>query len=392
MNSDTFIVSAVRTPIGSFMGSLSTVGPIDLGTHIGKAAVERAGIDAGDIDTSVWANVVTTGPRDLYTPRAVALQVGAPNSSTALAVNRLCGSGVQAYMSAAQQMAFGDGELALVGGAETMSQAPFSIDGMRKGRRLGDGRITDWLPAALSDPMGNGHMGVTAHNVAKQRGISRERQDEFSLESHRRARAAIEEGHFKDQIVPVTVKTRKGEFVFDTDEHPRETSMEQLAKLPPAFEKDSPVTAGNASGMNDAAGASIVATEAAVKKYNLTPLARIVSWSVAGVDPAIMGCGPIEAVPRALKKAGLTLDDIDLIESNEAFAAQAIAVADELGFDPAKTNIDGGAVALGHPIGATGVILTVKLISSLKATGGRYGLVTACIGGGQGIAMIVEVQ
>ena len=332
---ETYIVSAARSPIGSFMGSLSKFAPIELGEIVARETIARSGAPAEAFDASVVANVIPTRPRDVYSSRAIALQAGLPESATALNVNRLCG---------------------------------------------------------LTCPMGNGHMGCTAENIAGRFGISRERQDEFALTSHQRARAAITEGRFAEQIVPVTVKSRKGETVFDTDEHPKDTSLEQLAKLPPAFQKDGTVTAGNASGINDAAAGLVLASDNALSTHDLEPLARVAGWGIAGVDPAHMGLGPVSAVPKALAKAGISLDQVDLIESNEAFAAQAIAVQDELGFDPEKTNVDGGAVALGHPIGASGVILTVKLVHRLRATGGRFGLVTLCIGGGQGIAVVVEAQ
>ncbi len=389
---ETYIVSAARSPIGSFMGSLSKFAPIELGEIVARETIARSGAPAEAFDASVVANVIPTRPRDVYSSRAIALQAGLPESATALNVNRLCGSGAQALVTAAGQMHTGDSELAFVGGVEVMSQAPYSVDGMRAGKRMGEGHLSDWLTGGLTCPMGNGHMGCTAENIAGRFGISRERQDEFALTSHQRARAAITEGRFAEQIVPVTVKSRKGETVFDTDEHPKDTSLEQLAKLPPAFQKDGTVTAGNASGINDAAAGLVLASDNALSTHDLEPLARVAGWGIAGVDPAHMGLGPVSAVPKALAKAGISLDQVDLIESNEAFAAQAIAVQDELGFDPEKTNVDGGAVALGHPIGASGVILTVKLVHRLRATGGRFGLVTLCIGGGQGIAVVVEAQ
>lgn len=390
MSNDIYIVSSARTAIGTFMGTLSKETPQSLGTIVSKAAMERAGIDAENVDSAHIANIVLTQPRDLYTPRVVALDSGLPKSSHALSVNRLCGSGVQAVVSAAQNILTGDSEVALAGGTEIMSKAIYSARNMRSGQKMGQGQLDDWLTGALSDPMGHGHMGITAEHVAEKHGISRERQDEFALQSQERAAEAIAAGRFKDQIVPVTLKTRKGEVVFDTDEHPRASTLEGLSGLRPAFQEGGSVTAGNASGMNDAAAAMVVASGQAVEKHGLSPQARVVSWGLAGVDPKYMGCGPVEAVPKALAKAGLSLDDIDYIESNEAFAAQALAVQDLLGLNPAKTNIDGGAISLGHPIGATGAILLTKLIHRLKADNKRYGLVTMCIGGGQGIAMIVE--
>lgn len=383
MSEPIYITQAKRSPVGTFGGSLSRMATIDLGTHIAKAVIEESGVPAENFDSSVWANVVTTIPRDNYTSRAVALEAGLPQSSHAYGVNRLCGSGVQAIISAAQQLMTGDAKLSLAGGVEVMSQAPYSVEGMRQGRKMGDGRLIDWLTGALTDPMGNGGMGITAENVAAKYGISRERQDEYSLQSQERAAAAIANGEFEEQIVPI------GDFT--TDEHPRQTTLEKLGGLRPTFKKDGTVTAGNSSGINDAAAATVMTNESGLKEFGLEPLAKIVSWGVAGCDPATMGLGPVAAVPKALDKAGLSLNDIKLIESNEAFAAQCIAVADQLGFDNDKTNIQGGAIALGHPIGATGVVLTTKLIHQLKNAGGGYGLVTACIGGGQGIALILEV-
>lgn len=383
MSEPIYITQAKRSPVGTFGGSLSKMATIDLGTHVAKAVIEDSGVPAENFDSSVWANVVTTIPRDNYTSRAVALEAGLPQSSHAYGVNRLCGSGVQAIISAAQQLITGDAKLSLAGGVEVMSQAPYSVEGMRQGRKMGDGRLIDWLTGALTDPMGNGGMGITAENIAAKHGISRERQDEYALQSQERAAAAIANGEFEEQIVPV------GDFT--TDEHPRQTTLEKLGGLRPTFKKDGTVTAGNSSGINDAAAATVMTNESGLKEFGLEPLAKIVSWGVAGCDPATMGLGPVAAVPKALDKAGLKIEDIKLIESNEAFAAQCIAVADQLGFDNDKTNIQGGAIALGHPIGATGVVLTTKLIHQLKKAGGGYGLVTACIGGGQGIALILEV-
>lgn len=388
---DIYIVSGARTAIGAFMGALSTETPVSLGTLVAREAMTRAGVDPAAVDSSHFATVVMTEPRDLYASRAIGLEAGLPHSATALGVNRLCGSGVQAIISAAQNMITGDSELALAGGSEVMSRAIYSVRDMRRGQKMGPGTLDDWLTGPLTDPMGHGHMGVTAENIAEKFDISRRRQDEFALRSQTRAAAAIGAGRFREQILPVTLRTRKGERVFDTDEHPRATSLESLGALPAAFRPGGTVTAGNASGINDAAAALLVASKSAVDRHGLDPMARIVSWGIGGVDPRYMGCGPVEAVPKALAKAGLSLSDIDLVESNEAFAVQALAVQDGLGLDPAKTNVDGGAIALGHPIGATGAILAVKLIHRLRADGLRYGLVTMCIGGGQGIALIVEV-
>lgn len=382
MAQDVYIVGAARLPIGKFGGSLARLSLTELGTTAASAAIERSGIPAAEIDTAVASNVMPVIPSDLYISRKVAIGVGMPESSTAMGVNRLCGSGVQAVVSAAQLLQSGDGTVVLAIGAESMSQAPYSVEGARFGKRMGDGKLYDWLTGALSCPFGTGHMGVTAENVASDHNISRERQDEFSAQSQRRAAAARAEGVHAEEIVAV------GDL--DFDEHVRETSVDKLAQLKPAFAKDGTVTPGNASGINDGAAAVVLATAEQVSTRNLEPLAKIVSWAIAGVDPTRMGVGPIAAVPKALEKAGLTLDDIELIESNEAFAAQAIAVQDELGFDPEKTNIYGGAVAHGHPVGATGVILITKLAYALRRLNKRYGLVTMCIGGGQGIALIIE--
>ncbi|WP_311522262.1 acetyl-CoA C-acyltransferase [uncultured Corynebacterium sp.] len=382
MPQDIYIAGAARLPIGKFGGSLARLSLTELGSLAAETAIERSGLSGEDLDTAVASNVMPVVPKDLYLSRAIARNVGLPDSSTAMGVNRLCGSGVQAVISAAQLLQSGDGSLALAVGAESMSNAPYSVEGARFGKRMGDGKLYDWLTGALSCPFGTGHMGVTAENVAADNNISRERQDEFAAESQERAAKARAEGVHAEEIV------RVGEL--DFDESVRETSVEKLAELKPVFVKDGTVTAGNASGINDGAAAAVLATAEEVTKRGLDPLAKIVSWSIAGVDPTRMGIGPVAAVPKALEKAGLELQDIDLIESNEAFAAQAIAVQDQLGFDPAKTNIYGGAVAHGHPVGATGVILLTKLAYALRRESKRYGLVTMCIGGGQGIAMIIE--
>lgn len=382
MPQDIYIAGAARLPIGKFGGSLARLSLTELGSLAAEAAIDRSGLSGADLDTAVASNVMPVVPKDLYLSRAIAKNVGMPDSSTAMGVNRLCGSGVQAVISAAQLLQSGDGSLALAVGAESMSNAPYSVEGARFGKRMGDGKLYDWLTGALTCPFGTGHMGVTAENVASDNNISRERQDEFSAESQERAAQARVEGVHAEEIVPV------GDL--DFDEGVRETNVDKLAQLKPVFVKDGTVTAGNASGINDGAAAAVLTTAEEVAKRGLNPLAKIVSWSIAGVDPTRMGIGPIAAVPEALEKAGLKLEDIDLIESNEAFAAQAIAVQDELGFDPAKTNVYGGAVAHGHPVGATGVILLTKLAYALRHQGKRYGLVTMCIGGGQGIALAIE--
>ncbi|KXI17460.1 acetyl-CoA C-acetyltransferase [Corynebacterium sp. CMW7794] len=383
---DIHFVSAARLPIGKFGGSLARFSLEELGVTAAKAAIERSGIAATEIDSSVIANVLPIIPRDLYISRKIALGAGMEDSSIAMNVNRLCGSGVQAIISAAQQLRDGDATVALAGGVESMSNAPYSVEGARFGKRMGEGKLYDWLTGALSCPFGTGHMGVTAENVASDHGVTRERQDEFAAESQRRAAAARDAGLHTEEIVPI--ETKKG--TFDHDEHIRETTPEALAGLKPAFQKDGTVTAGNASGINDGAAAVVLTTGEELEKRGLTSLGKLVSWGIGGVDPTRMGLGPVAAVPKALEKAGLSLDDIDLIESNEAFAAQALAVQDQLGFDPAKTNIYGGAIAHGHPVGATGAILTTKMLYALRREGKRYGLVTMCIGGGQGIAIIIE--
>ncbi|MDK8471497.1 acetyl-CoA C-acyltransferase [Corynebacterium accolens] len=382
MTQDIYIASAARLPIGTFGGSLARLSLTELGSKAAEAAIERSGLQAADLDTAVASNVIPVVPNDLYLSRTIARNVGLPDSSTAMGVNRLCGSGVQAVISSAQLLQSGDGTLALAVGAESMSNAPYSVEGARFGKRMGNGKLYDWLTGTLTCPFGTGHMGVTAENVAADNKISRQRQDEFTAESLERAAQARVDGVHKEELVALDE--------LDFDEGVREIDPEKLSKLKPVFVKDGTVTAGNASGINDGAAAAVLATADEVSKRGLNPLAKIVSWSIAGVDPTRMGIGPIAAVPKALHKAGLSLDDIDLIESNEAFAAQAIAVQDELGFDPAKTNINGGAVAHGHPVGATGVILLTKLAYALRRLNKRYGLVTMCIGGGQGIAMIIE--
>lgn len=388
---DIYIVSGARTAIGTFGGALASFRPADLGTIVMKEAIARAGLQPGDVENVVVGTVVPTQPKDAYVSRIAAVNAGIPIEVPAMNVNRLCGSGLQAVVSAAQAIALGESDIAVAGGAEVMSNAPRIIQNTRNGVKMGDMVLEDMMLGALHDPFENIHMGVTAENVARQCDISRQTQDETAVESHRRAAQAIANGYFKEQIVPVEIKTRKGVTVFDTDEHVRpDASLESMAGLKPVFLKDGTVTAGNASGINDGAGAVILASGKAVEEKGLKPMARILAWGHAGVEPSVMGLGPVKAVPVALKRAGLTLDQIDVIESNEAFAAQACGVAKSLGFDPAKTNPNGSGISLGHPIGATGAILTVKTIYELHRTGKRYGLITMCIGGGQGIAMVVE--
>jgi acetyl-CoA C-acetyltransferase len=388
---DIFIVSGARTAIGTFGGSLAGFRPAELGAIVMRAAIERAGLSGADVEAVVLGTVVPTQPKDMYASRVAAVTAGVPIGAPAMNVNRLCGSGLQAIVSAAQGIALGEQQIAIGAGAEVMSGALRVIEGTRNGQKMGDLTVQDMMLGALHDPFENIHMGVTAENVAARCAVTREDQDALAVESHKRAAHAIAQGYFKDQIVPVEVKTRKGVVAFDTDEHVRaDASLETMAGLRPVFQKDGSVTAGNASGINDGAAAVILASGAAVAKHGLTPMAKILAWGHAGIEPNVMGLGPVKAVPIALDRAGLTLDQIDVIESNEAFAAQACGVAKDLGFDPAKTNPNGSGISLGHPIGATGAILTVKTMYELHRTGGRYGLITMCIGGGQGIAMVIE--
>lgn len=387
-----FVISAVRTAIGAFGGSLKGHSPTTLGAVVTKEAVTPAGLAPGDVGHVFFGQVIHTEPKDLYLARVAAVEAGLPETTAALTVNRLCGSGLQAVLSAAQSIMLGDAEIAIGGGAEVMSRAPFMAKEMRCGRKLGDSVLTDMINGALTDPFGAGLMGVTAESVAERYDISREEQDRLALESHCRAATAIAEGRFKDQIVSVEVGKRNKKRLFDTDEHVRgETTLEDLATLRPIFVKESGgVTAGNASGINDGAAALAIAGADTVKRLNLRPLARLVAYGHGGVDHSIMGMGPVPATRQALARAGLGVDDLDVIESNEAFAAQACAVARELEFDPNKVNPNGSGISLGHPIGATGAIIATKLVHELQRTGGRYGLATMCIGGGQGIAAIFE--
>ncbi|MCO4888292.1 acetyl-CoA C-acyltransferase family protein [Cupriavidus sp. WGtm5] len=391
-NPNVVFVSAVRTPIGTFGGALKEVSACELGTIVVRAALQRAGLAPHFAEALVMGNVIHSEARDMYVSRVSALQAGMPTGSTALTLNRLCGSGLQAIVTAANAIRLGETEVTVGGGVETMSRALYAVSSSRWGARMGDAKLVDMMTGALSDPFGAGHMGITAENVAKKFGISRQAQDTFALESQRRAVEAIEQGRFASQIVPVEVKGRHGSVMFDEDEHPKkDTTLASLAKLKPAFNKENgTVTAGNASGLNDGAAACLLADESAAERLKLRPMARLVSYAVAGVEPSLMGTGPIPAVQLALKRAGLRVDHLDVIESNEAFAAQALSVCHELGLDPDKTNPNGGAIALGHPLGASGAILTVKCIHELQRTAGRYGLVTMCIGGGQGIAVVIE--
>ena len=384
------ILSGARTAIGTFGGSLAGQTPIALAAHVSRAAIDRAGIAPDRIGTVVFGHILNTEPRDMYLSRVAALEAGVPDTATAMNVNRLCGSGAQAVVSAAQALMLGDADFALAGGADVMSRGPHILPAARFGQKMGDVSGIDMMVGALTCPMGTGHMGVTAENVAAEQAISRADQDAFALESQRRAAAAIAAGHFKAEIAPYDVPSRKGPVVFDTDEHPKATTLEALAGLKPAFRKDGTVTAGNASGINDGAAALVLARADAAQAAGLKPRARLLGYAVAGVPARVMGYGPIPAVQALLARTGLTLDDFDLIESNEAFAAQAIAVNRGLGLDPEKVNPDGGAVALGHPVGATGAILTVKALHALERKGQRRAIVTMCIGGGQGIALALE--
>ncbi|MBI5335424.1 MAG: acetyl-CoA C-acyltransferase family protein [Burkholderiales bacterium] len=388
---EVFFVGGARTAIGSFGGSLKDVPPTQLGATVIKAAIERAGIAPDAVGHVVMGTVIPSEPKDAYLSRVAAVNAGIPKETPAFNVNRLCGSGLQAIVSAAQTILLGDADIAIGGGAENMSRGAYILPGARWGTRMGDAQIVDFMVGALHDPFQNVHMGITAENVAERYGISREMQDELAVVSHQRAARAIAEGRFKDQIVPVVQETRKGPVTFDTDENVRkDTTVEALSKMRAVFKKDGLVTAGNASSINDGAAAVVLAGGDRVKALGLKPQARLVAYAHAGVDPQIMGIGPVPATRAALQRAGLTVDQLDVIESNEAFAAQACAVAKELGFDPEKVNPNGSGISLGHPVGATGAILMVKAIAELHRIKGRYALCTMCIGGGQGIAMIIE--
>jgi acetyl-CoA C-acetyltransferase len=385
------VLSGVRTAIGDYGGALKDVAPSELAAQVIREAIKRANIDAKEVSALALGNVIHTEAKDMYISRVAAIKAGLPQESTAFGVNRLCGSGMQAIVSAAQMIKLGDADIAIGGGAESMSRGGYLLPSLRSGQRMGDATVVDMMVGALTDPFETVHMGITAENIATQWKITREAQDAFAVESHRRAISAIEKGYFKEQILPIELKTRKGVTLFDKDEHPRaDASLEGMAKLRAAFKKDGSVTAGNASGINDGAAAVVLMEKAAAAKQGLKPMARLVSYGIAGVDPKIMGIGPVPACKIALERAGLRIGDIDVVEANEAFAVQAMAVACDLNFDPAKTNPNGGAVGLGHPIGATGALVTVKALYELQRTGGRYALVTMCIGGGQGIAAIFE--
>lgn len=385
------ILSGVRTGIGDYGGALKDVAPTALAAACVKASVQRAGVEPEAVGHLVFGNVIHTEARDMYLSRVAALEGGLPVDVPALTLNRLCGSAMQAIVSAVQMIALGDVDCAVAGGAESMSRSGYMLPAMRWGARMGDSAAVDLMVGALTDPFGHGHMGMTAEAVAKRYGITREQQDAFAVESHRRAAAAWAEGRFDGQLVPVEVKSKKAVVAFAKDEHVRpEVGLDDMAKLRPAFAKDGSVTAGNASSLNDAAAALTLMDADLAARKGLKPMAVIRAYAHSGVEPEVMGIGPISAVRKALVRAGLSIGDMDVVESNEAFAAQALAVSRELDFDPVRTNPNGGAIALGHPIGATGAIIVVKAIHELARIGGRYGLATMCIGGGQGIALIIE--
>jgi acetyl-CoA C-acetyltransferase len=385
------VVSGVRTAIGDYGGSLKDIAPTELAAQVVREAVKRAKVDPQEVGHLVFGNVIHTEAKDMYLSRVACIKGGLPHETPALTLNRLCGSGLQAIVSASQSIMLGDADVAVAGGVESMSRAAYTLPSLRWGQRMNDGGTVDMMVGALTDPFDTVHMAITAENVAEKWKITREQQDELAVESHRRAINAIEKGYFKEQILPVELKTRKGSTVFDKDEHPRaDASLEGMAKLRAVFKKDGSITAGNASGINDAAAAVVLMEKGTAARKGLKPMARLVSYALAGVDPKYMGIGPVPASRKALEKAGLKIEDMDVIEANEAFAAQALAVARDLKFDMKKTNPNGGGIGLGHPIGATGCIVTVKALYELQRSGGRYALVTMCIGGGQGIAAIFE--
>lgn len=388
--SDIVILDGARTAIGTFGGSLANTAPIDLGATVAKAALERSGVEGGQIGHVVFGHVINTEPRDMYLSRVAAMQAGIPDTTPAMNVNRLCGSGAQAIVSAVQSLMLGDADFALAGGAESMSRSPYIMQAQRWGQKMGDVKTLDMMLGALNCPFGTGHMGITAENVADEHNVTREQMDAFAVESQNRALAAIEAGYFKNQIVPVEVKVKRDMVAFDTDEHPKASTVEKLGGLKAVFKKDGRVTAGNASGINDGAAAIVMARAEAAEKGGLKPRARVLGYAHAGVRPEVMGIGPVPAVENLLAKTGLSVGDFDVIESNEAFAAQAIAVNNGLGLDTAKVNPNGGAIALGHPVGATGAIITVKALHELERIGGSKALITMCIGGGQGIAVAIE--
>ena len=387
---DIVILDGARTPIGTFGGSLANTAPIDLAASVTKAAIERSGVEPSQIGHVAFGHVINTEPRDMYLSRVAALDAGISEQTPAMNVNRLCGSGVQAIVSIIQSIALGDAEFGLAGGSENMSRSPYSVQGQRWGAKMGDVKTLDMMLGALNCPFGTGHMGVTAENVARENNISRLDQDEFALESQKRAALAESNNLFDDQIIPIEIKIKRDSVLFEKDEHPKTTTLEDLASLRPVFEKDGTVTAGNASGINDGAAAIVLSSADAVEKYGLKPKARVLGYGHAGVRPEVMGVGPIPAVQNLLKNTGLSISDFDVIESNEAFAAQAIAVNRGLDLDPKVVNPNGGAIALGHPVGATGAIITLKALYQLEIINGKRALITMCIGGGQGIALAIE--
>ena len=387
---DIVILSGARTAIGTFGGSLAGVTPIDLGATVTKAALARAKVEGSQIGHVAFGHVINTEPRDMYLSRVAALQAGISNSAPAMNVNRLCGSGLQAIVSVAQSLMLGDAEFGIAGGAENMSRSPYIMQAQRWGQKMGDVTTLDMMLGALHCPFGTGHMGITAENVAQENGVTRADQDAFALESQNRAATAIESGRFLNQITPVSIRVKRDTVDFITDEHPKATTANSLAGLRTVFQKDGTVTAGNASGINDGAAAIVLARADAADRAGLTPKFRLLGYGHAGVRPEVMGIGPVPAVKNLMAKTGLSIDEFDVVESNEAFAAQAIAVNRDLGLDPARVNPNGGAIALGHPVGATGAIIMVKLMAELERTSGKKGLATMCIGGGQGIAVAIE--
>ncbi|PQM61134.1 MAG: acetyl-CoA C-acyltransferase [Rhodobacteraceae bacterium] len=391
MNNEIYILGGARTAIGTFGGSLSGVSPIDLAASVSKEAIQRAEITAKDIGQVVFGHVINTEPKDMYLSRVAALKAGISDDTPAMNVNRLCGSGAQAIVSVFQSLMMEDAQFGLAGGAENMSRSPHIIPAARWGRKMGDTMVSDMMIGALTCPFGTGHMGVTAENVASELNITRREQDIFAFESQTKAKTAIEDGRFQEQIIPIQIKQRKGDITFSQDEHPKDTDLEQLSGLSTVFKKGGTVTAGNSSGINDGAAALVLGTHKAILKNRLNPIAKILGYAQTGVRPEVMGIGPITAVQKLCKKLHLEVNDFDIIESNEAFAAQACAVTKELHLDPQRVNPNGGAIALGHPVGATGAILVIKVISELKRTNTKLGLVTMCIGGGQGIAIALQM-
>ena len=390
---DVFIIAAKRSAIGSYGGSLKETAPIELAIPVAKAAIEQSGLPVTVIDHAVYGHVMHTEPRDMYSPRCISIGAGLADTAPAFQVNRLCGSGLQAIVSGIQLIQLGDAEVVLAGGVEVMSRGPYILPAQRWGARMGDSDVIDMMLGALHDPFGIGHMGITAENVAQDYDISRARMDEFAAESQARASAAQSAGYFKDQIVPLTIKQGRKDIKFETDEFVRgETTVESLANLRPAFAKDGFVTAGNSSGINDGSASVILADTTKVTSHNASPMARIVSYGFGGVPARIMGMGPVPASQMALERAGLGVNDLAVVESNEAFAAQACAVTKQLGLDASVVNPNGGAIALGHPVGATGAIIMTKLIYELRRRGERYGMATMCIGGGQGISVIIDAK